>query len=63
MDKFRDILALAIPEDWKVHMRDQIDPIFVGAAGAAYRAKIQLEDPSFHNDIHVCGQLEEHDEL
>lgn len=43
-------------------MRDQIDPIFVGAAGAAHRTKIQLEDPNFYSDIYVCGDPEEHDE-
>lgn len=38
-------------------MRDQIDPTFVGAAGAAYRAEMQLEDPSFYNGIHVWAGL------
>ncbi|PYI32565.1 hypothetical protein BP00DRAFT_445395 [Aspergillus indologenus CBS 114.80] len=66
IENLKQALHLALPEDWKCLVRDQVDPFWVGAVGAARRAKLHVVDSRY--DI---GEYEEwlqsipreHDEL
>lgn len=48
IDTLKQALQLAIPEDWRPLVRDQVDPFWVGAVGAARRAKMHIVDPRYN---------------
>lgn len=53
MDRFSELLNKALPENYKLLVRDWIDPVYVCAYGAAARAR----------DWVVTQANAEHDEL
>ncbi|RAH73253.1 uncharacterized protein BO66DRAFT_464430 [Aspergillus aculeatinus CBS 121060] len=48
IDTLKKALQLAVPEDWRPLVRDQVDPFWVGAVGAARRAKMHIVDPRYN---------------
>ncbi len=64
-ERVRDIVKELLPgQDHKI--RDTIDPMHVGAVGAAEWAKLQVDDPRILKDITTVtwfGDDEAHDDL
>lgn len=65
MKQLRNSIAEAFPEHGDKN-RDSIDPLYVGAAGTAYQARIFALNPDLLQDDEPCpplGNEPEHDEL
>jgi hypothetical protein len=70
-DALRTAIVSVLP-DLKDRFRDEIEPNWVGAVGAAQLAKVQIDTPSIFEDTAICflgpediqvGSPEQHDEL
>lgn len=70
-DALRTTIVSVLPE-LEDRFRDEIEPNWVGAVGAAQLAKVQIDTPSIFEDTAICfmesediqaGSAEQHDEL
>ncbi|KAJ5081650.1 hypothetical protein NUU61_009914 [Penicillium alfredii] len=65
LDSIRDAVKDALPARLKSLLRDHIDPMFLGAFGAAHRARKYVHEPELLDDSHDHDHFRHlpHDEL